>query len=273
MLPNLVSVITMSLFSSERVDPRLPPLDPVAPSDVTVRDPPPAQLPVGQPKPPGPKRINGFGPAVRNEEKFAQGIRTHDQPKCTDPSHSDKDGWFRTKSQCRMCLKEAVETIPLTTTRWQTTRYLTALFRSYFCPFCFLEAERSEMHTVTTKSQCKKHRNLNRTYKCQHNTEWQYCKECVHDPRSATEYCLCGAKTSGIQSWAGCQCPDGVKGLSYGLRFGTNPFVVPTDATRAQEDLWASERLALAALMEVSGEVLERKKKKPRIAAPASGDV
>jgi hypothetical protein len=61
-------------------------------------------------------------------------------------------------------------------------------------------------------------------------------------------------------------CPDGLKEQSYGNRYGTNPFVVPTEDERKQEDLWASESLARAALMQMSGEEVPRKKR--RTAAP-----
>ena len=275
MLPHFVSVLTMAFFSpGQRDDPVLPPLDPVALSDLAAREmrlDPVALSDVAVREPrvqlPGPRRINGFGPSVRNEEKYAQGIRQTEQLKCTDPSHSDRVGWFRTKSQCRLCLKEEVERIPLTATRWQVARYLSVLFRSYFCPFCFLQLERAELHTTFTKKQCLNHRNLNRTYKCKHEKMWQYCTQCMHDPRSGSDYCLCGAKTSGCNNWAACKCSEDVKGLSYGLRFGTNPFVVPTDAGRQQEDLWAAESLALASLLELSGVEVERKTKKARVAA------
>ena len=235
---------------------------PVAPSDVAVRL-PPMQLPVSQEpqqKEAPRKMVRGFGPAVRNEEKFAKGIRCNDQPKCTDPSHSNKEGFFRQKSSCRPCLKEAVEGIPPSATRWQTARYLNALFRCYFCPFCFLELERDELHNAPVKSRCTKHVNLNRTTKCQHDHPWKNCKECLHDPRSGTDFCPCGARM--YQVVASCKCPAGLKELSYGLRFGTNPYTVPTEAVRAREELMASESLARAALMQLSGEEVPRAKKR-----------
>ena len=279
LLPHFVSVLTMSMFSSG--DRTLPPLDPVALSDLAAREPPlclvaPSDVAVREPPPlrrPCPRIINGFGPAVRNDEKFAQGFRTHDQPKCTDSSHSGKVGWCRTKSQCRLCLKEEVERIPATATRWQIARYLNALFRSHFCPFCFLKLERSKLHTVSTKYRCKEHRNLTRTSKCPHDMKWQLCMVCLNDPRSATEYCPCGSRMSGVNSWGGCTCPDDLKSLSYGLRFGTNPFIVPTYAGRLQEDLWTSESLAHAALLQMSGEEIPRRTKKPRVAKAAGGSV
>ena len=250
MFQGIVTFMTLSMLPA------------VAPSDVAVLL-PPMQLPVGQkPKPQQKPRklVGGFGPAVLNEEKAAMGIRCNDQPKCTDPSHSDKEGWFRQKSSCRPCLKEAVEGIPPSATRWQAARYLNALFRCYFCPFCFLELERDELHNAPVKSRCTKHVNLNRTTKCQHDHPWKNCKECLHDPRSATDFCPCGSRN--VEVNGNCTCPAGLKEQSYGLRFGTNPFIVPTDEVRAREELMASESLALAALMQLSGEEVPPAKKR-----------
>ena len=221
-------------------------------SDVTLRV-PSVQLPVGQCGLTG-----GFGAAVLNKEKLAtKGVRCNDQPRCTHKT--DKDV-FRQKAQCRLCLKETVESIPASATRWQSTRFLTALFRNYFCPFCLLQSDPGEMHLVSVKRICKNHCNINRRPTCQHELKWQSCKVCLHDPRSATGYCLCGKRHSEKGVW--CACPSDLKNLSYGVRFGTNPFVVPTDAVRKQENLLASESLTVAALLQISGEEIPRAKKR-----------
>ena len=261
MLSNLVPVMIMSLVSPDPPPPvQVQPPDSVAPSDVAVRV-PSVQLPASQRS-----LTEGFGAAVTNKEKLAKGVRCNDQPLCTNPAHMKKGGVSRQKAQCRPCLKEMVETIPASATRWQTSRYLTALFRNYFCPFCFLECDRGLMHKVTVKSKCKNHCNINRMSTCQHGKEWHFCTDCPHDPRSATRYCACGNMHT--EKGTFCSCSSGLKNLSYGVRFGTNPFVVPTDDVRVQEDLWASESLARAALLQLSGEEIPRAKKR-RVVAPA----
>jgi hypothetical protein len=124
------------------------------------------------------------------------------------------------------------------------------------------------MHKVIVKCKCKKHCNINRMTTCQHERKWHFCMKCLHDPRSGTDFCACAAKLTESAKW--CSCPSGLKKLSYGIRFGTNPFVVPTDEVRKQEELWVSESLARAALLQLSGVEIPRPKKP---VAPAAGGV
>jgi hypothetical protein len=263
----LIPLITLSIFPASLQRhyaplPELPPIrnEPLAASDVTIRL-PPIRLPgavVVLPPNANPslvvntqrsthRDIGGFGPMLRNMEKKARGIRNYDMPVCTNEAHETnrkRKNVFRKNSTCRGCVKDAVESIPPHATKWQIARYVNALFRCYFCPFCILESPRDKMHQVSAKMRCAKHYGINRHVKCsQHNTEWAYCKECVHDLRSANYFCPCGKRK---RAEAGCTCPPELSRLSYGVRLHTNPFAVPTEEVRAQEEAWTVAILAEA---------------------------
>ena len=258
---NILPFITLSIFPSvQRLDgnaplPELPPIrnESIAESYVTVRLPPielPAAAVVVPPSNANPllivntqrsthKDIGGFGPMLRNEEKKARGVRYFDMPLCTIEAHETnfkRKNLFRKNSTCRGCVKDAVESIPPHATKWQIARYLNALFRCYFCPFCILENPRDGMHLVSVKAHCAKHHAINQQLKCgEHKKEWAYCKECVHDLRSSNFFCLCGKRKCASVS---CVCPPELRSLSYGIRLHTNPFAVPTEEVRAQEEAW-----------------------------------
>ena len=203
--------------------------------------------------------INGLGPAVQVAP------RRFDIPICTDPTHehvNKRKNQFTVKSSCRGCLKQIVEGIPVHATHWQTVRLLTASSRCYFCPFCMLECDdHSRMHRVSAKSVCKKHSVINSVAICKHNKGWKYCKECPEDPRSATFYCACGLRIRGSMD---CMCPVG-KRVSYGIRMHTDPFVVPTDEIRAQEDAWAADKIAYAARVQANPSEVEPTPKRRRV--------
>ena len=287
MLSNILPVLAMSCFAPRQSrnnnpsdpPPELPALDPSSLSEVvmTVRLPSvrllldaiPPPLPVLNPllrvndQRLTDRDVNGFGPARVNAEKKALGIKCMDQPICTDASHETKrcrKNKYRSKIMCRWCVKEVVESIPPTATRWQTTRYLTALFRNYFCPFCMLQCDSNDklhLKQIRTKSHCRDHSAANSQTKCPaHEKEWKNCTECKDDPRSATLSCACGGKLG----W-GCACPN--KGISYGIRLHTNPFIAPTAEVKAQEDIWAVDCIARATVMQASNVCLPPKKRGP----------
>ena len=190
--------------------------------------------------------IDGFGPSKRNIHKSSKGIRCFDSVVCDNDEHETfkkRKNAHRMKSTCRMCVKDTVKTVPVHATHWQTSRYITALFRNYFCPFCLLESPRSKMYNVNCKLQCKKHAVANRLVKCAHGKEWRYCKECVFDVRSSTFYCAC---CQSLSARVNCMCTDEIKTLSYGIRLHTNPFTVPTAEVIIQEDLWAASSIECA---------------------------
>jgi hypothetical protein len=299
MLPNILHVVTLSMFTSQdEADQRvLPPLVinqpavvhmvPLLPPLLSIPDmqvaplPPihvpgvplhPIQMP-GAPAALNPKLVlnnerptagdvNGFGPSIRNERKLREsGVRCNDSPVCRDPAHETgnaRKNMYRIKSECRGCLKEAVDSLPAFTSHWQASRYLTGLFRNYFCPFCFLECKsKGEMAGVVVKSCCVKHTVINSLITCDaHDKKWGYCKQCVHDPRSATFYCPCGVPLSASVR---CVCPAALRKLSWGVRLHTNPFVESVD--RAQEDQWVVESIARANEAMTSGVELPLKKR------------
>ena len=182
----------------------------------------------------------GFGPGIINTIKWTAGIRCFDNPICVNPLHETgfkRINVFRQMSSCRTCVQEAVETIPPHATHMQTVRFVTALFRNYFCPFCLLvENDRSKMHLVTAKMQCKKHKIINRSVFCRHEKQlWQNCRLCSFDPRAATAICACGKL---LRDKHLCTCDPSLKALSYGIRYGINPFKVPTAAEQEQDAEW-----------------------------------
>jgi hypothetical protein len=190
------------------------------------------------------------GPAKRNAKKMDRGIKCLDAPVCTIDSHETnrkRKNAFRSASECRGCLKNAIGEMPSTATRWQVVRFLTAKFRNYFCPFCLLESDKKTMHLVSCKASCKSHSAVNRKVTCKHDKPWQYCKECEDDPRSSTFYCACGKSLSGSTY---CVCPED-KRKPYGIRLHTDPFVVPTDCVRAKENGWAVQSIAQATHEEI----------------------
>jgi hypothetical protein len=254
-----------SLLGQTFTDVRLPtfnllfaaPPPPVAPPPVLVLNP---RLHINDQRPTD-RDVDGFGPVRLNVEKKALGIRCLEHPICTNASHETNNcrkNKYRTKIMCRGCVKEAVASIPPTATQWQTTRFLTGLFRNYFCPFCMLECDsRDKLHLkiIRKKGTCKKHSVINSLTKCPaHGKKWQYCVDCKDDPRSATRTCLCGMLVG-----KKCACPN--KGLSYGIRLHTNPFIVPTAEVKAQEEQWAADCIARAAAIQHSGVALPPKKR------------
>jgi hypothetical protein len=277
---NVLSLVALKLLSpSRQIASPPPPMPAIAPLhcvpavDAMIRLPAidlPAVVLQPLPKIPNPalilniarptvNDINGLGPALQVAP------RRFDIPVCMDPTHehnNKRKNRYPVMSSCRSCLKQAVESIPAYATHWQAVRFLTAWCRCYFCPFCMLECDDpNRMHMVTAKSTCKKHSVINSVAKCKHNKQWTYCKECPEDPRSATYYCACGLKTSGNVK---CMCPAG-KRVSYGIRVHTNPFVVPTDAVRAQEDAWAADKMAYAARVQANPSEVEPTPKRRRI--------
>lgn len=177
----------------------------------------------------------GFGPALKNEEKMAQGIRCMDNPVCTDLTHCTgyaRVNLYRQKNTCRECVKEAVASLPAHVTHMQTVRFLTALFRNYFCPFCMLEeTDKSKLHLVRVKKTCKVHHIINRFTYCQHpNQLWQNCVVCSFDPRAGTAVCACGNLLR-----ESCICDPALKAQSWGIRFHVNPFKVLTAEEQADD--------------------------------------
>jgi hypothetical protein len=202
----------------------------------------------------------GFGPGIINAIKWTgAGIRCFDNPICVNPLHETgfkRINVYRQMSTCRTCVQEAVETIPPHATHMQTVRFVTALFRNYFCPFCLLvENDRSKMHLVTAKMQCKKHKIINRSVFCRHEKQlWQNCRLCSFDPRAATAICACGKL---LQDKHLCTCDPSLKALSYGIRYGINPFKVPTAAEQEQDAEWVRLCIEEADSMRLRADELE----------------
>ena len=201
----------------------------------------------------------GFGPARINVEKKQRGILCMDAPLCTKMEHetyNKRRNLYRLKLGCRGCVKDAVQRLPAHATHWQRTRYVAVLFRHYCCPFCLLEAEEGQEHLVTNKNSCKEHEIINSFVKCDdHNRLWRFCKECTFDPRSGTDYCLCGVHIKS-RSFA-CICPPEVKAMSdYGIRFNTNPFAVQTPEVKKQEEEWVEYSKGRAMVMRNCADVL-----------------
>ncbi len=201
----------------------------------------------------------GFGPALPNVAKQAVGVRCLDNPVCTKPSHDTgymRINAFRQANTCRGCVQEAVASIPSHATHMQTVRFVTALFRNYFCPFCLLEEnDKGRMHLVAVKKHCKRHRIINRSIHCKHGDQlWQNCTRCTFDPRAATAVCACGNL---LREKKFCTCDPSLKALSYGIRFNVNPFKVPTAAEQAQDAEWVRFNIEEATSMRLRAAELE----------------
>jgi hypothetical protein len=198
----------------------------------------------------------GFGPALLNAIKMASGVRCFDNPVCMDPAHETghkRVNKFRQKAWCRLCLKYLIEQIPSEATHMQAVRFIVAMTRNAYCPFCLLEqGDRSKMHLVVAKKHCKAHEIINRFTKCEaHGRKWQECKECAFDPRAGTDYCACGVRLHNA-----CACPPSIKGVSHGIRLHTNPFVVPIEAEKERDARWVEDNIERATRMRDDADAL-----------------
>lgn len=201
----------------------------------------------------------GFGPAKLNVDKRAQGIRCFDAPVCKNDAHETnvkRINMFRVKASCRGCLQEAIRDIPDYATWMQGVRFVSALFRNYFCPFCLLEADRDTAHLVPAKFKCDKHSIINQFYKCvDHDLPWSMCKDCAFDPRAGTRFCACGALMDCRR--IDCTCAPALRNMSHGIRFLVNPFVVPSPEDRARDAEYARFSLERAMVMQNCADVLK----------------
>ncbi len=198
----------------------------------------------------------GFGPALLNAIKMARGVRCFDNPVCKNKAHETNNSRvnaFRQMAWCRGCLKDLILKIPSEATLMQVVRFIMALTRSAYCPFCLLEeGDRGNMHRVVAKKHCKRHEIINLSTKCEaHGRKWQECKECAFDPRAGTDYCACGVRLRNA-----CVCPPPFKGVSHGIRLHTNPFVVPTEAEKERDARWVEYNIERATRMQDRADAL-----------------
>ena len=227
------------------------------PSAVLLRPFNPALLPNGD-RPVVDDDRYGFGPTKRIAGKKALGDESWAKPYCDDESHETycpRVRQFRTKCGCRGCLKEAAERIPDTATRFQEASHLHALTKGQFCVFCMLEVGKEGAHSVLHTISCEKHEIAIGYNRCDaHNLHWHFCKQCNFDPRAGTAYCACGVLLRYRKKH--CKCATDPREVSYGIRYNINPFVVPTDEVRAQQEKWAADSLERAMVMQNCADVL-----------------
>jgi hypothetical protein len=201
---------------------------------------------------------HGFGPTKRISGQKALGDEKWAKPYCDDESHETGNARvrvFRAKGDCRGCVQKAAELTPDTATTFQMASHLYALTKGSFCVFCMLEVGKEGAHLVPHTIQCQKHEIANGYNRCDaHNLRWRFCKQCSFDPRAGTAYCACGVLLRYRKKH--CKCATDPREISYGIRYNINPFVVPTDDVRAQQDKWAANSLERAMVMQNSADVL-----------------
>jgi hypothetical protein len=73
-------------------------------------------------------------------------------------------------------------------------------------------------------------------------------------PARRHKYCACGISLSYAAS--SCACPPLFKGVSYGIRLHTNPFVVPTEAEEERDAQWVKYSIERATETQKGAEAL-----------------
>uniref|UniRef100_A0A7S0QMN9 Uncharacterized protein n=1 Tax=Cryptomonas curvata TaxID=233186 RepID=A0A7S0QMN9_9CRYP len=133
-----------------------------------------------------------------------------ENPRCLNPVH-DAHGTkarksFRQRHTCAQCCLERVATLVHTgVEHYVVVKIITKEFRSYWCPFCLMEADLVRVSKGNLHTHCQRHAAFLAQKRCpNHNKRWTDCNLC-EDPRAGSSFCPCGVKLGGVGK-KGCMC-------------------------------------------------------------------